>query len=482
MTLNRRMTLTVAFACALASTVLYPLFTGSEWFYAGLGAIIAVAASGALSRLRTLPVLVCLVISVAGLLLYLNLVFEARHSWLLVIPTPGSLSRLWDLAGTGMTDASRYAPPAPELPGLVLLAAGGIGITAVLADLIAVRLRSTALAGLPLLVLFTVPITMNAQHENLGTAVVFCLGTAGYLAMLSADGRERIRVWGRLVSLWRSGSLYDAVGRRGQGRADDGAYAGMPADGETGPAHRATGQEPGPDTRALAAAGRRVGLASVILALCVPLIVPGLHPSKLFSSGPGIGGEGGSTGAAVALPDTLSQTMRELQQTHPTKVLTYTLDGPRQLQEDDPPYLQTYVYDTLTDSGWQTTDYTANETQASTMPTPQGLNDMAAYQQFKISVNVAGPRPDQPVGTQFPGHPLSGHAGHHAPRGLAGGSRAHGVLAELLRRRPGLHGDERGRGPDRGPAAGRPAAALEPGGRPEAPGVVRGEGAEADRG
>jgi transglutaminase-like putative cysteine protease len=389
MTLNRRMTLTVAFACALASTVLYPLFTGAGWFYAGLGAIIAVAASGTLSRLRTLPVLVCLVISVAGLLLYLNLVFAARHSWLLVIPTPGSLSRLWDLAGTGMTDASRYAPPAPELPGLVLLAAGGVGITAVLTDLIAVRLRSTALAGLPLLVLFTVPITMNAQHEGLGTTVVFCLGAAGYLAMLSADGRERIRVWGRLVSLWRSGSLYDAVGRRGQGRADGGAHAGMPADGETSPARRAAGREPGPDTRALAAAGRRVGLASVILALCVPLIVPGLHPSKLFSSGPGIGGSGGGAGAAVALPDDLSQTLRELQQSHPAKVLTYTLDGPpRQLEQDDPPYLQTYVYDTLTDSGWQTTDYAAGETQAGTLPPPQGLDDMASYPQFKISAEV----------------------------------------------------------------------------------------------
>jgi transglutaminase-like putative cysteine protease len=390
MTLNRRMTATVAFACALASTVLYPLFSGSEWFYAGLGAIIAVAFSGALSRLRTLPVLVCLVIGVAGLLLYLNVLFEARHSWLLVIPTPGSVSRLWDLAGTGMTDASRYAPPAPELPGLVLLATGGIGITAILTDLIAVRLRSTALAGLPLLVLFTVPITMNAQHEGFGTAVVFCLGTAGYLAMLSADGRERIRVWGRLVSLWRSGSLYDAAGRRGQARADGGVYAGMSADGETSPVHRATGREPGPDTRALAAAGRRVGLASIILALCVPLIVPGLHASKLFSSGPGIGGSGGGTGAAVALPDTLSETMRQLQEKTPAKVLTYTLEGPRQLRQDGLPYLQTYVYDTLTDSGWQTSDYTANETRASAMPPPQGLNDEAAHRQFKISVNVTG--------------------------------------------------------------------------------------------
>jgi transglutaminase-like putative cysteine protease len=367
------MTVTVACACGLSSTVLYPLFIGSAWFYAGLGAIIAVALAGALGRLRVLPVAVCLAISVVGLLLYLNLVFEARHSWAAVIPTPGSLSRLWDLAGTGIRDAGRYAPPAPELSGLVLLATSGIGITAVLTDLIAVRLRSTALAGLPLLVLFTVPITMNAQHEGLGTAVVFCLGTVGYLAMLSADGRERIRVWGRLVSLWRSGSLPDPAA----------------ANGHTPQAQGFTGREPGPDTRALAAAGRRVGLASVILALCVPLIVPGLHPSKLFSSGPGIGGSGG-TSAAVALPDTLSATMRQLQQSHPTPVLTYTTNAPKQLMDSDPPYLQTYVYDTLTDSGWQTSDYAANETQASTMPPPAGVNDLAAYRQFKVSVNVDG--------------------------------------------------------------------------------------------
>ena len=389
MTQNRRMTLTVAFACALSSLVLYPLFHGAGWFYVGLGAIITVAASGALSRLRTLPVAVCLAISVVGLLLYLNLVFEARHSWALFIPTPGSLSRLWDLAGTGMTDARRYAPPAPELSGLVLLAAGGIGITAVLTDLIAVRLRSTALAGLPLLVLFTVPITMNAQHEDVGTAIVFCLGTAGYLAMLSADGRERIRVWGRLVSLWRSGSLYQAAARRSLTPADGGMHGGMSADGEADPAYRSTAREPGPDTRALAAAGRRVGLASVILALCVPLIVPGLHPSKLLSSGPGIGGSGG-TGAAVALPDSLSQTMRELQSKNPTKVLSYTMYASRQVLADGPPYLQTYVYDNLTDSGWQTSDYTANEAQASTMPQPQGLTDPTAYHQFKVSVNVTG--------------------------------------------------------------------------------------------
>ena len=78
----------------LVSTVLYPLFMGTTWFYAGIGAVITVAACGSLSRLRTLPVAVCLAIGVLGLLLYLNLVFEARHSWIGFIPTPGSISRL----------------------------------------------------------------------------------------------------------------------------------------------------------------------------------------------------------------------------------------------------------------------------------------------------------------------------------------------------------------------------------------------------
>src|SRR6478672_10773013 len=242
MTLNTRMTATTAVACVLVSTVLLPLFSDTLWFVIGAGAVIAVAGTGALTRLRTLPVSVCLAAGLVGLLLYLNLVFEARHSLLLVVPTPGSLSRLWHLAGTGLHDANRYAPPAPNRPGLLLLAVAGVGITAVLTDLIAVRLRSTALAGLPLLVLFTVPVTMNASHSQLTTAVVFCLSGVGYLAMLSADGRERIRVWGRLVSLWRAAPRY---GRPAGGSLDDGRFDASRSDGPGHPRARGKGSGPG---------------------------------------------------------------------------------------------------------------------------------------------------------------------------------------------------------------------------------------------
>ncbi len=357
--------------------------------------MIAVAATGTLTRLRTLPVSVCLAASVAGLLLYLNLIFEARHSLLLVIPTPNSLSRLWHLAGTGMHDANRYAPPAPSLPGLLLLAAAGVGITAVLADLIAVPLRSTALAGLPLLVLFTVPVTMNASHDQLTTGVVFCLSGVGYLTMLSADGRERIRVWGRLVSLWRSAPRYGRAhddGALDDGALDDGAFhggQGFDENGRPGAPRPGSGRRPGPDTRALAAAGRRVGLASIVLALCVPLIVPGLHASKLFSSGPGIGGRGGTGGGqSLSLPSALSQAVAQLHESQPFTVFTYTTNATAAQQANEAEYFRQYVFDTLGDPGWQVDNYSARSVPVSAIPGPPGLTDIAGVQTVRTSVTV----------------------------------------------------------------------------------------------
>jgi len=227
------MTITAAVACMLVSTAVTPLFLNSLWFAAAAGAVIAVAVTGTLTRLRTLPVAACLAAGAAGLLLYLNLVFEARHSLLAVIPTPGSAARLAGLAAAGLHDANRYTTPVPNVPGLMLLAVGGVGISAVITDLIAVRLRSAALAGLPLLVLFGVPVIMNASHDQLADGVVFCLAGAGYLAMLAVGGR------------------------------------------------------PSPNSTALPVAG---GLASIAVALCAPLLLSGVHLSTLFASGADAGG------------------------------------------------------------------------------------------------------------------------------------------------------------------------------------------------
>jgi hypothetical protein len=164
--------------------------------------------------------------------LYLNLVFEARHSLLDAIPAPGSLSRLFELVHTGVIEAHTSTSPAPDLAGLLLLAAGWVGICAVLTDLIAVRLRWTAVAGLPLLALVGVPsMTMNTGHDKLITGLAFCLTGAGYLTMLAVGGRASARPTGLAVA--------------------------VPA-----------------------------GVTSIVLALFAPLLLlPQLHFSSLFSSG-----------------------------------------------------------------------------------------------------------------------------------------------------------------------------------------------------
>ncbi len=310
--------------------------------------------------------------------------FEARHCLLFVIPTPASIAALWRLFGTGITDANRYAPAVPNVPSLLLLAAAGVGITAVVTDLIAVRLRSTALAGLPLLVLFTVPVMMNPPHSTLTTALVFCAGGAGYLAMLSADGRERIRVWGRLVSAWRPDPRYDAAGRTGAGYSGDGRGSS-----------RAGGPFGRPDTRALAAASRRVGLASIVLALCAPLLLPGLHASKVFSSGPGIGGTGGGSDSGVlSLPSALSQTVAQLHE-NPKVVFTYTTSAPKELENNDAQYFRQYVFNTLGSTGWQVTNYAAGATEiSSSLPRPQGLTDTSAAQLVDTTVTTTKDFPD----------------------------------------------------------------------------------------
>jgi len=191
---NRR-TLFAAVATVLASVSLYPLFIGALWFWAGAGAVAAVAVAGTLTRRRRLPVAVCLAGGLLALLLYLNLVFAGARSWGHLVPTLSSLRALWHLAGQGFDQAGKYAPPVPQLHSMLLLAAAGIGITALLVDLVAVRLESAALAGLPLLLLFAEPFTVSVSRSVVGITVAFCAGVAGYLALLSSEGRDRIREW-----------------------------------------------------------------------------------------------------------------------------------------------------------------------------------------------------------------------------------------------------------------------------------------------
>ncbi len=330
--MNHRLTVTAAAATVLASIAMYPLISRTGWFFDGAGAAILVAAIGTLTRLRALPVVVCLLAALAGVFLYVNILFAWPESLYRLIPTPASAHQLIWLVGRARSEMAKYAPPVPARTGIYLLATAGIGIVAAATDLVAVRLRRPALAGLPLLVLFCVPLTTDAHPSGVSAAVVFSLGIAGYLALLSADGRERVRLWGRIVHTW-------------------------PGKPETR----------GPDTRQLTAAGRRVGFAAVVLALCVPLILPALRHHRLFPSS-GTGNGAGHVGA-LALPDPLVEMNQDLRTARPETVLTYRTNATSR-----PPYFQVYVLGRL-GTAWSLTPPSATAAAGGgTLPAVPGLS------------------------------------------------------------------------------------------------------------
>lgn len=323
--MNHRFTVTAALASAAASTALVPLMSGGKWFWGGIGAIIVVALVGTATRaraLRALPAAVCLLCALVALLLYLNVVFSAKYSFLGLVPTRASLTALWRSALQGLSDTQKYAPPVPPIAAIQLVATAGIGLAASVTDLIAVRLRRCALAGLPLLVLFSVPIATNAGKSTLEDLIVFCLGMAGYLALLSADGRERLRLWGRLVTPWNTGR---------DEQTDE--------------------LEGGQSLRDLAASGRRIGLAAVALALFVPLLLPSLHAHRLFQGQGNNSGLGPGGGPGAGLPDPIALMNGQLREPKPQPVLTYTTDAP----SNNPQYLQIYVLNKLSTAGWSLT-------------------------------------------------------------------------------------------------------------------------------
>ncbi len=330
--MSRRLTVAAAFATVAASLSLYPEVQGGLWVWQAVGVVTVAAAAGALTRLRTVPVFWCAAAGLAAVLLYLNLVFARAYSLGGIVPTRASLAHLWWLAGRGLAQTARFAPPAPASRPILLLTAAGIGLVAVATDLIAVRLRRQAAAGLPLLVLFCEPLT-TSSHEGLpGGMTVFALGMAGYLAMLAADSRERLRVWGRLVTVWHRGGS------------------------------QAAAEHGGPNTRDLAAAGRRIGLAAVVIALFIPLLIPGLRNHKIFS-----GSLGGGTGNLVALPDPLVQMNSELHRTDAQPVLTYRTSDPA------PQYLQVYVLSNLSTQTWTLVPATGTPVQDGKLPGAPGL-------------------------------------------------------------------------------------------------------------
>jgi transglutaminase-like putative cysteine protease len=332
--MSLRLPVTAAIAVLLASLSLTSVIEGAGWFGAGMGAVIVVGAAGIASRLPGLrptiaatavvvvavvpllvgagvPVLVAglvivgltaasatgarplrtfavLALYLAALLIYLNLWFANGPAYGHLIPSHDSFAQLGTMVRAAFAEF-RFAPPVPDVRPVSLIGSAGIGLVAIMVDVLAVRMRRPAAAGLPLLVLFSVPVASNLKNFSATQIFTFAAGMAGFLTLLSTASRDRLRVWGQLVTF------------RYVQRAD-----------ETGI---------GPDTRELAASGRRIGLAAVCLAVIIPIVLPSMRAHDVFSAGTGGGGHFGTSYSGGL--EVMQQVQRDLQEKKPVQVLTY---------------------------------------------------------------------------------------------------------------------------------------------------------------
>ncbi len=313
--MRTRLTVAAMIATTLASIGLYPLFDRSTWFGTGIGAVLVVGAVGLVSRRTRLAAALCPLAGLLALLLYLTSMFAAHRALLGVIPTPSSLAALGRLVVDGWHDANTYAAPVPVLPPIDLLTGGGIGLVAILVDFLAVRVRRAALAGLPLLAMYSMPAAVRQQTVS---GLAFLLGAAGYLWLLVADSRDRVSGWGRPVFTRYWSAQLDERDR--------------------------------PDARPLSVSGRRIGLTAVAIAVIVPVMVPGIDPHGVFGIGQGGTGRSRSDSITDLDPlDPLVSVRRQLVRTSDATVLRY-----RTSDNASPEYLRMYSLEQFDGENWTT--------------------------------------------------------------------------------------------------------------------------------
>ncbi len=238
---------------AAATTLSAVLDSVAWWLLPAAGSVVVAAAGGTLARLVRLRIAVPAVLTVVpgllGGLLYLTALSASSTARWGLLPTRATPGALRDVAADGLHDIKVLAPQVGERPGLVLLVAAGVLVVAVLVDLLAATVGRPATAGLPLLTLVAVPAAV-APHGVPGLS--FALAALGYVGLLLTSS-GRLESWGTVIA---------------------------PDAGEV--------------QRGRGAAGRRIGLGAVLVALVVPALLPaGLSRGWLSS-----GSEGTSTGSS----------------------------------------------------------------------------------------------------------------------------------------------------------------------------------------
>ena len=308
--MGRRHSLAViaGLATLLAAMPLASVYQTYTWLLYAALAIACVVGTAMLVRTLRGPAWAQVLAMMGSLLLFLTWAFPSGGELGRLIPTFETFKHFDSLLRAAGEQVRTSAVPVPDLEGLLLLTTAGIGLVAVLVDLATVGIRRPALAGLPMLAIYSVPVAVLPDGVSI---VAFGFAGAGYLWLLVSDSVDRVRRFGRRFS--------------GDGRDVD-------------------VWEPSP----LSAAGRRLGVVGIIVAVLIPLAIPGMTSGFLDRFGTGPGGDGPGSGdpggiATVDMQALLSDNLSRTEEFVMAKVRT---------TDPNPYYLRLGVADQLGDAGF----------------------------------------------------------------------------------------------------------------------------------
>jgi transglutaminase-like putative cysteine protease len=317
--------------------------------------------------------LVALVVSVGGAALRaapvprragvaLHVVVIALLLWLMLggsLLSPLASSR--DIASSiadAWVSAATWAPPIPASePSIapLMIPCGALALLVV--DLTACWLGRVSLAGLPLLAVYCVPISLIGDGVSWP---VFLFSAAGFLTMIFLQEAAHISRWGRPLGTSAAGSDPHGFGM---------------------------------STGASRATATTVGSTALALGVILPIFIPTLHLNGLGMFG---SGGGGSSGVKVVNP--ITDMRRNLQRGKDVPLLDIKTDDPH------PSYLRIAVLTEFTGVEWTTgsrqiiSDQTAN----GIVPLEQGLSNDVLLVSHNYTVHATSDFDSRWLPTQFP--------------------------------------------------------------------------------
>lgn len=244
------------------------------------------------------------------------------------LPIGGGWTELHRAISQALDTAQRFAAPvpsqAPPIDALMILC--GL-LCLVLVDFLACTLHRVPLAGLPLLTIYSIPVSLVGNDISWW---IFAATAAGYLTMLFLQETDQVSRWGRPIGIDRE-------------TGDPISY--------------------GAGAHVVRSTAGTIGGAATALAIFLPALIPtaGLH---VFDFGPGSGG-----GDDIRIDNPTADLVRDFKQGDDTPLVRVTTNDP------DPSYLRIVALTRFSNVEWSPgdRDVPADNRAVGAMPPPQGV-------------------------------------------------------------------------------------------------------------